>query len=70
MKRFVICLLALVICATTCMVMAQDVVFLKNGSIIKGTVVEMIPDQTIKIQTADGSIFVYQMNEVDRIQKN
>lgn len=70
MKRFIICLLALVICATTCMVMAQDVVYLKNGSIIKGAVVEMIPDQTIKIQTADGSIFVYQMNEVDRIQRD
>lgn len=70
MKRFVICLLALVICATICMVMAQDVVYLKNGSVIKGTVVEMVPNQTIKIQTADGSLFVYQTSEVDRVERD
>ena len=70
MKRFVICLLALVICATTCMVMAQDVVYLKNGSVIKGSLIEMIPNQSIKVQTADGSLFVYQMSEVDRIERD
>ena len=70
MKRFIICLLALVICATTCMVMAQDVVYLKNGSVIKGSLIEMIPNQSIKVQTADGSLFVYQMSEVDRIERD
>ena len=70
MKRFAICLLALVISATTCMVMAQDVVYLKNGSVIKGSVIEMVPNQTIKIQTADGSLFVYQISEVDRVERD
>ncbi len=47
----------------------KDVVYLKNGSIIKGTILEMEMDKNIKIQTADGSIFVYAMSEVDRITK-
>ena len=50
--------------------MAQDVVYLKNGSVIKGSLIEMIPNQSIKVQTADGSLFVYQMSEVDRIERD
>ena len=42
-------------------------VYLKNGSIIKGTIVEMDPLNVIKIQTSDGSLFVFQMAEVDHI---
>ena len=47
----------------------KDVLYLKNGSIIKGTIVEMIPDSTIRIQTADGSLFVYSMREVEKVLK-
>ena len=43
-----------------------DVVYLKNGSIIKGMVIETIPNETIKIETADGSIFVYPFDEVEK----
>ena len=46
-----------------------DVVHLKNGSIIKGIVIETIPNETIKIETADGSIFVYPFDEVERMEK-
>jgi len=42
-----------------------NVVHLKNGSVIQGMVIEMVPNETIKIETADGSIFVYEMNEVE-----
>ncbi len=47
----------------------QDVVYLKNGSIIRGTIIEQIPMETLKIETADGSVFVYQMSEIERITK-
>ncbi len=47
----------------------QDVVYLKNGKTIRGDIIELIPDKTIKIRTADGSLFVFAMSEVDRIQK-
>lgn len=47
----------------------RDVVYLKNGSIIKGIVVEMDDPDSIGIKTADGSLFVYKNDEVDSIQK-
>ena len=47
----------------------QDVVYLKNGSIIKGTIIEQVPNESIKIQTADGSIFVYKMSEILKMTK-
>jgi hypothetical protein len=47
----------------------NDVVYLKNGSIIKGTVLEYIPSKTLKIKTTDGSIFVYKAEECDSIKK-
>jgi hypothetical protein len=47
----------------------KDVVYLKNGSILKGSIMEMVPVGSIKIQTADGNIFVYAMTEVEKIDK-
>jgi hypothetical protein len=35
---------------------SRDVIYLKNGSIIKGEIIEQIPNNLIKVQTADGSI--------------
>ena len=47
----------------------QEVVYLKNGSIIRGTIIEQVPDKSLKIQTYDGSIFAYEMAEVEKITK-
>jgi hypothetical protein len=47
----------------------RDVVYLKNGSVIKGIITEQVPDSTLKIETSDGSLFVYPMSEVARITK-
>ena len=47
----------------------QDVVYLKNGSIIRGVIIEQVPNESIKIQTSDRSIFVFQMDEVQKMTK-
>lgn len=47
----------------------QEVVYLKNGSVIRGTIIEQIPGISLKIQTADGNIFFYKMEEVEKITK-
>ena len=47
----------------------QDVVSLKNGSVIRGEIVEMVPDETVKIKTFDGSVFVYPYAEVEKFAK-
>lgn len=47
----------------------QDVVYLKNGSIVRGQIIEQVPNVSLKIQTKDGSLFVYKMEEVERIAR-
>ena len=47
----------------------QDVVYLKNGSIIHGLIIEQVPNKSIKIQTTDKNIFVYQMDEIEKLTK-
>jgi hypothetical protein len=45
----------------------RSVLYLKNGSIIRGTIIEMIPDSLIKIQTGDKNVFVYRYREIEKI---
>ena len=47
----------------------QDVVYLKNGSIIHGTITEQVPDESLTIETKDGDVFVYKMSEIKKIKK-
>jgi opacity protein-like surface antigen len=47
----------------------SDVVYLKNGSSVKGHIIEQIPNVSLKLQTRDESIFVYRMSEVEKITK-
>jgi hypothetical protein len=47
----------------------EEVVYLKNGGIIRGTIIEQIPNKSIKIQTKDGNVFVYNMDEVEKLTK-
>lgn len=46
-----------------------DVVYLKNGSIIKGVIIEQIPSVSIKIKTADESLFIFKMDEIEKMTK-
>jgi len=47
----------------------QDVVYLKNGSVLKGQIIEQIPGEIIKLQTKDGNLFVFQVDEVEKIKR-
>lgn len=47
----------------------QDVVYLKNGSVVKGIIIEQVPNKSIKLQTSDGSLFVYQIDAVEKMTK-
>ena len=48
----------------------QHVVYKKDGSIIKGEIVEQKPGETIKLETRDGSLFVFKMGDIERIETN
>lgn len=47
----------------------EDVVYLKDGSIYRGQIQELVPNQTLKIQLLGGSLIVLQMNEVTKVTK-
>ena len=47
----------------------EDVVYLKNGSIIRGIIIEQVPNQSIKIQTKDRNVFFYKLDEIEKMTK-
>lgn len=47
----------------------QDVVYLKNGSKIKGMITEFVPNVSYSITTSDGSIFVCNIGDIVKITK-
>ncbi len=47
----------------------QEVVYLKNGSIIRGVIIEQVPNVALKIQTADKSVWVFEFEEIEKITK-
>jgi hypothetical protein len=71
MNRLWVTTLAAILLATSA-AFAQtpsvDILYLKNGSIIRGQVTEL-NSSAVKIKTADGSLFVYSMNDVDKMVK-
>jgi hypothetical protein len=46
-----------------------DVVYLKNGSKIRGTIIEQVPNKQLTIAMRDGSEFVYTFDEIEIIRK-
>ena len=47
----------------------QETVYLTDGSIIKGFILEQVPDDYLKIETASGKIYIIDMYEVEKITK-
>ena len=69
-----IILLAIALCFSSTFGQTQtqmrDMVYLKNGRIIKGEIVELTPDKTVRIRTEEGSVFVFSIADVDKISKD
>ena len=67
MKRtllFLVCLMGMTFAFSQ--ISLQDVVYLRNGSIIRGDIIEMVPGETVKIMTTDGSVFVHAFANLER----
>ena len=47
----------------------EDVIYLKNGSIIHGVIIEQVPNVKYKIQTYDGNVFVFEVENIEKITK-
>jgi len=46
----------------------EDVVYLKDGSIVRGTIIEQVPNGHIKVQSGP-NVFVYKMDEIEKMTK-
>jgi hypothetical protein len=57
----------------SCFVNAQsasdDVIHLKNGTMIRGTIFERVPNSYIKIKTLEGKVQKFKMSEISKIAK-
>lgn len=72
MKRsmLIVCLLIFAIAApAAAQQFYEDVVYLKDGSIIRGVIVEQIPGESLKVQLQGGSVMVFKMSNVLKIAK-
>jgi hypothetical protein len=47
----------------------QDVIYLKDGSIYKGTIIETVPNESYKIQSEGGNVYAVAIAEVEKITK-
>ena len=70
MKRSILLVIGVLFCTMTAMAQSYcDVVYLHNGWVIRGQVVEHTIGGKLRVQTADGSLFVYESDEVRLIEK-
>ena len=47
----------------------EDVVYLKNGGLVRGKIIEYFPDKHVKIETIGGNVWVFQADEILKIEK-
>jgi hypothetical protein len=70
MRRVLPFLVLLVVCAASLGAQEmEDVVYLKDGTVVRGQIIEQIPNQSIRIRTSDGSVYVYTFNLIERITR-
>lgn len=70
MRKLVLLTFLLVVGFTLSAQSLSQVVHLKNGNMIRGEIVEMIPDESLTIRSGDGKLYTYQMSEVTSIKQN
>ncbi len=72
MKTRILCLMSVaVLCSSFSSggTNPSDVLHLKDGSTVRGTIIEVIPDSTVTIRMSDGSVRVYAMTIVENIER-
>ncbi len=47
----------------------EDVVYLKNGAVIRGIIIEQVPNKTVEIKSNDNNYLIFKMDEIQKITK-
>lgn len=48
-------------------VIFQDVIYLKSGLVVRGTIVKQIPGEVIHLSLVGGSLLIYPQTEIEKI---
>ncbi len=68
MKKLLL-VVALCLCTSVALAQTIEIVHLKNGGQTRGVIVELVPNKNLKVQTSDGSVFVYSYDEIEKITR-
>lgn len=68
-KVYLVLLMCCCLCGASAQQMLEEVVYTKNGSVVRGIITETKPGKSVKIETADGNVFVFDMDDVEKITK-
>jgi len=69
LKYLITALVMMITCYSFAQGNTEDVIYLKNGSVYRGTIIEQVPNVSYKIQIAGGSIFTVTVAEIEKITK-
>ena len=69
MKKIILFIASLLLATIVFSQETQDVVYLKNDSIIRGIIIEQVPNEQIKIKINNGSVFICKFSEIIKITK-
>jgi hypothetical protein len=70
MRTLLICLCLLVLAYSVGLSQDKvDVIYLKNGDVRKGSIIENVPNDYVKIETSDGSIFTVKYTDIKKMTK-
>ncbi len=69
MKKIIGLIIGIFITTTIFSQELQDVVYLKNGSIIKGCIISQVPNEYIIIKTSDGQLYTFNFPQIEQIEK-
>ena len=71
MKHKILIPLLIIMCSgiSHAQTLSEDVVYLKNGSIIRGSLKSAAGENPLRIELLGGSLFVFQQSEIDSIKK-
>jgi len=66
---FIVITLLAILCSIVVCQEVIDVVYLKNGDIVKGIIIENVPNNYIRIELEGGSILTYQYTEIEKFAR-
>ncbi|MCQ2251180.1 MAG: hypothetical protein MJZ66_08725 [Bacteroidales bacterium] len=65
MKKILFLILTLLMCGAAMAQNLEDVIYLKSGGVVRGTLIEQVP--SVKIKTASGDLMTIQSDDIDHI---